>query len=192
MLCGEIHSLKIHSYPQRCWRDPTSGKNEKIRIITILCEKAKEAGNQYTKRLLPDFLLPGKVIRADMALKSVEEAGEPLNPEKACLILGCLDLRTARKYLKYVSLAIKRACVFLAERLSHFSGDLFSSRFTPDELLLPFFRKLVDKFNRLQVYINGSRGYNLQCRDFSLLGPHWVEIKPTTCVSDPAPPPDTT
>lgn len=192
ILCGEIHPLQIHSYPKRCWRNPVSLKNERIRIITIICEKSKEAGNQYTKRLLPDFLLPGKVIRADLTLKSVEEARDPLNAERASSILGCIDLRTARKYLRYGYLAIKKACVSLAEKLSRFPGNPYDRQFTPNTHLLSSFRVLVKRFSQLQLYLHGSRGYVLQHRDFAFLGLHWKGNKPTTCVSDPVSAPDTT
>jgi hypothetical protein len=167
-------------------------ENERIRIIVILCENSKETGNQYTKRLLPDFLLPGKVIRGDLTLKSVEEAGESLNLEKSCSILGCIDLRTAKKYLEYGFLAIKKACVSLAEKLSRFPGSPYGSQFTPNTHFLSSFRTLVDKFNHLQLYLHGSRGHIFQLRDFALLGMHWEENKPTTCVSVPVPSPDTT
>jgi len=125
-------------------------------------------------------------------LKTLEEAEEPLSLEKACSILGCLDLRTARKYLKYGYLAIKKACVSLAEKLSRFPGNPYSSVFSPNTHFLSSFRMLVNKFNHLQHYLHGSRGHLYQFRDLAFLGLHWTENKPTTCVSDPALPPDTT
>jgi hypothetical protein len=124
-------------------------------------------------------------------LKSVEEAREPLNLEKACSILGCIDIRTARKYLTDGYQVIKIACVSLAKRLTYFPANPYSSYFTPDTHTLSTFRTLIDRFNQLQIHIHGGLGYVLQCQGFSLLGSHWSSNKPTNYVSDTVPSPDT-
>jgi len=121
----------------------------------------------------------------------LEEAREPLNLEKACSILGCVDIRTARRSLSYGYQAIKKACVSLEEKLAPFSGSLQACHFTPDTPLLSSFRTLLNRFNRLQIHIHGGTGYALQCRDFTLLSSHWPKNKPTVYVCNPHVSPDT-
>ena len=125
-LCGKIHSLQIHSYPKRGSRDPGTGENAWLKIIVMICKGAEKLGKKYTKRLLPDFLLPYRVIRSDKTLEAQQE--DPGEFEKVCSILGCMDLRTARKYLEYGKKAIKKAFLAIAERLSHFSSPLYQKR----------------------------------------------------------------
>jgi hypothetical protein len=148
-------------------------------------------GKQFTERLLPDFLLPGRVIRADLTLKSLEEAREPLNLEKACSILGCIDIRTARNSLRYGYQAIKKACISLEEKLAPFSGSLQAYHFTPDTPLLSSFQTLINRFNQLQIHIHGGTGYVLQCLNFTLLSSHWPKKKSMAYVCDPQFSPDT-
>ena len=178
----------------RCWRDPSSGKNKKIRIIVIICRKAKKAGKKYTHRLLPDFLFPRKVIRSDLTLEAMELAGEPRCFEKACSVLGCVDIRTARKYLKLGCQRVKTASITLASILSRFPGNPGGGErsFPPDTHFLSSFRLLVDSYNRLQVYLHGSRGSLFKRQVFAFLSLHETENKPTTYVSDSVSAPDTT
>lgn len=142
-------------------------------------------------RILPDFLLPYGVVRSDKVMEVLSEETDPPNLERVCSILGCIDFRTARKYLHLGGVAVKRASVSLAERLSYFQEKLSAFHFTPKIHSLTFFRSLIDRYNHLQIHIHGGAGYALQCRDFSLLSSHWPKKKPTTYVSDTAPSPDT-
>jgi hypothetical protein len=162
-----------------------------IRVITITCEKAENEKKPYTKRLLPDFLLPKRVIRSDMVLKAIEIAGEPEDLEKACTILGCIDLRTAKNSLKNGTKAINKACLSLEEKLVSHSGNLKREPVRPDTPLLSVFSTLVKSFNSLQVLIQGSTGYDLQNTVYSLLGSYWPKTKPTTYVCDSDFSPDT-
>jgi len=93
----------------------------------MICKGAKNLGEKYTKRLLPDFLLPYRVIRSDKILEAQQEAQQEDSEElgKVCSLLGCIDLRTARKYLEYGKKSIKKASLAIAERLSHFSSPLY-------------------------------------------------------------------
>lgn len=142
-------------------------------------------------RILPDFLLPYGVIRSDKVLKVLSEKTGPPDLERVCSILGCIDFRTARKYLHLGRVAVKRASVSLAERLSCFQEKLSNFHLTPEIHSLTYFHSLIDRYNRLQIHIYGGTGYALQCRDFAILSSHWPKKKPTTYVSDSRFPPDT-
>lgn len=115
-MCGEIHRLYVHGYPHRCCRDRESGENERIDVVAILCPIAQAAGKPYSKRLLPDFLIPRCVIRLDDLVEAAEEVRPGKDVEKTCRILGCIDARTARTHLKRLDHAIATAAVQLVER----------------------------------------------------------------------------
>ena len=115
-MCGEIHRLHVHGYPHRCYRDRESGENLLIHVVAILCPIAQAAGKPYTRRLLPDFLIPRCVIRLDHLVEAAEEVQPGKDVEKTCRILGCIDARTARSHLKRLDHAIATAAVELVER----------------------------------------------------------------------------
>ena len=53
LLCGQLHELKILSYPARKVRQPDTCANATIIIVVVVCATAKERGTQYSKRILP-------------------------------------------------------------------------------------------------------------------------------------------
>jgi hypothetical protein len=85
-------------------------------VVSILCPYAQAAGNQYTLRLLPDFLIPRCVIRLDCVLEVVAQDPRGTDIEETCRLLGCIDVRTGRSHLKRMNRAIETAAVHLAER----------------------------------------------------------------------------
>lgn len=135
-MCGEVHPLYVHGYPYRRYRDPASGENVCIRVVSVICPRARAAGDRYTLRLLPDFFIPGCVIRLDRVLEAVEEDPLGADIEGTCRLLGCVDVRTARSHLKRMHLAIQTAVVHLAEQraMTPELGELPET--TPDEVSL--------------------------------------------------------
>ncbi|MDZ7794224.1 MAG: hypothetical protein U5P10_11225 [Spirochaetia bacterium] len=118
-MCGKVHPLTIHTSPRRSWFD-ANGERVWIRVIVIKCAHARAAGKQYTKRLLPDFLIPYSPIRLDRVLeaeRSRREEGARL--EDCSYILGCLELRTVRKHLKRLHTAAASVALQLSEYLAH-------------------------------------------------------------------------
>ena len=106
----------MHGYPQRCYRERESGENLRIRVIAIYCSQAHAAGMPYTKRLLPDFLIPRCVIRLDHLAQAAEEVHPGTGVEKTCRILGCIDARTAHTHLRRFEQAVAAVALQLAER----------------------------------------------------------------------------
>ena len=115
-LCGEVHPLVIHSYVSRSYRDPDRLEDVWIHIVVALCAQAKALGRQYTKRLLPDFLIPYARMRLDKVVEAVGEKESGSTLEECCRILGCIDLRTARMHLERIDEALKEVALTLAER----------------------------------------------------------------------------
>ena len=126
----------MHGYPWRYYRDPDSGENTRIRILSILCPIARAAGRSYTKRLLPDFLIPRCVVRLDCLVEAAAEHQSRRDIARSCELLGCIDVRTARVHLKRLKEAIEVASVELAEAraMSPELGEL--SHTTPETLPL--------------------------------------------------------
>jgi hypothetical protein len=135
--------LVIHSYPSRSYRNPESLEEVWIKIPVCCCDEAKARGLQYTKRLLPDFLIPFARMRLDKVIEAGrrKESGSTL--EECCRIIGCLDLRTARLHLGRLKEAAKAVALSLAESQAaavHLHENISSLRpLTPlkrlDELL---------------------------------------------------------
>ena len=156
----------------------------------MICKRAKERGKKYTKRLLPDFLLPYRVVRLDKTLEALQKSSHKL--DAVCAILGCIDFRTAREYLEYGKKAIKKASLAITERLSHFSSKLFTTRFHPEEDYISCFHSLVARYNVLQIHLYGGMGIPYNPSYF--IGINWNSVhqhKSMTYVSNNEPAPDT-
>lgn len=122
----------IHGYPLRRVRDRERQRNETIRVVVIRCENARAAGKPYTMRILPDFLIPGCVVRLDHLEETYEAKRTGAGADRLCVILGCLDDRTVGRHLGRYDEAIEAAALDLAERraMSPELGELPQS--TPD------------------------------------------------------------
>ena len=59
---------------RRKYREREQQENVAIIIPVILCLVARAQKTQYTKRLLPEFLIPHSVIRLDNLLEAAELA----------------------------------------------------------------------------------------------------------------------
>ena len=100
LLCGEIHELEIHSYPERKIRLPVECRKEVVIIIVILCLKAKSLKKQYTKRILLPFIIPYCVIRRDLVLDCIRKHQDGvMNRQQGMEEMGALDKRTVRRHL---------------------------------------------------------------------------------------------
>jgi len=99
-LCGEVHELRVHAYFGRKVRDPESMENEEITIFSIYCGRAKTQGDQYTKRILPPFVIWGCSIMLCRVLVYLEQnPQQKINYAQAQIILGAKDPRTIRKHI---------------------------------------------------------------------------------------------
>lgn len=121
-----MHPLRIHGYPERKFRNPDSGENETIRIVSIRCEVARREGAAFTRRVLPEFLIPHCLIRLDLVEQAAALPVAERTTEQVCTLLGCVDARTARRHLERFVEAVKRASLWPAERRSRTPelGDL--------------------------------------------------------------------
>lgn len=182
-MCGEIHRLHVHGYPWRCYRDRASGENLRIRIVSILCLIARGAGTSYTKRLLPDFLIPRCVIRLDHLVEAASDDRAATVVERACELLGCIDTRTVGKHLKQLQAAVQAAAILPAERqaMRPELGELPET--TPETVPLARLEALCRKESEAALRAGGgvepiSLRHMLQAELWKLPGQ-----KPSSCVS---------
>ena len=94
--------MVIHCYCERLVRC-TDGSNHQHLIVVIICERAREAGTQYTKRMLPWFVIPECNIRLDLVLelwKKHPTAGSAR--AHAYAVIGSACERTIARHLLWV------------------------------------------------------------------------------------------
>jgi hypothetical protein len=105
-------------------RDPETALDEVIRIICIICQIAKLAGKQYTKRILPTFLRPNCRVRLDLvfAFYQAHSKADRYDLESGCDWLGCLDKRTVTRHLAVMRKAVGQSNTELAAFLAHRPG----------------------------------------------------------------------
>jgi hypothetical protein len=90
-----------------------------IQVPVIKCAESRSQGNQYTRRILPDFLIPYSPVRLDRVLEAARTRREDgASLEKCSLVMGCLELRTVRKHLKRLHEIAASACLQLSEQLA--------------------------------------------------------------------------
>jgi hypothetical protein len=119
LLCGQLHALKIRSFLVRKVRSPEDGCNTLIIIILIFCQTAKEQGKQYTKRLLPPFVIPYCVICRETVLAYVRlHPDGAIHAAVASLMMGTVDIRTMRRHVRLAMHLIKDAALNLWEFMS--------------------------------------------------------------------------
>jgi len=100
-------------------RSPEHGENTAIVIVAIICGTAKEAGKQYSKRILPPFVIPYCQIGREGVMaylgrfpdgRIVYRFGNEL--------LGARDIRTIRRHIAMGLASIAAANLELARLLS--------------------------------------------------------------------------
>lgn len=119
MLCGQTHPLKIHAYLGRKVRSPAQGENVVVTIVSIICRTAKEAGKQYSKRILPPFVIPYCQIGREGVLAYLRRYPDGSLVYAAGLaMLGARDLRTIGRHIALGLQMIGAAALQLASLLS--------------------------------------------------------------------------
>ena len=123
LLCGEIHELRIHALLWRKIRSPEEVSNTDIIIIAIICLSAKKLGKQYTKRLLPPFVIPYCVINREAVLAYLRQFPDGITHVAiASEMMGTVDIRTIRRHVLETKKLIEDAALRLSEFLSAIAG----------------------------------------------------------------------
>ena len=123
LLCGSRHEPRIHAWSGRLVRC-ADGRNHELVIVSLICETARRQGKQYTKRMLPWFVIPECNIRLDLVvnlLKLVERhpwAGMRLAYEQAGAVIGSVSERTVARHLGWVRRLIAASALEAGELLA--------------------------------------------------------------------------
>lgn len=147
----------IHSCVARSYRDPESMEDVWIEVPVCSCSRAKALGRQWTKRFLPDFLIPFARMRLDKVIEAGRERAGGSTVEECCRIIGCIDLRTARMHLKRLEETAKTEALTLAE--SQAAAVHLYETDSPLRPLAPLERleKLLDRQKEGQLRVGNSR-----------------------------------
>jgi len=117
-LCGEVHGLRIHAVLWRKVRSPEVGENIEVTVISIICGRAKEAGGQYSKRILPPFVIPYCQIGRQGVLAYLGQFPDgKIVYRLGNEFLGARDIRTIRRHIALGLATIAMAGLELASLL---------------------------------------------------------------------------
>ena len=156
LLCGEIHKLRVHAKLIRKIRTEED-KNTDILIISIYCTRAKEKGLQYTKRILPSFVIPECNIILEYILKYIAVYPDDLiDYEKAGIILGTYDNRTIHKHIQLARKMIADTNLHLCELFSSLSSYAHLPEEKTGEGEYAYLTSLVNEANQATIRIRGN------------------------------------
>ena len=139
--------LRIHVYLPRFILDRDEHYVE-ITIFAIYCVRAKKQGKQYTKRILPPFVIPECNISFTNVLTYIHTHPDgTVNYDDAAHILGTYDERTIKKHIKLgwkiIQKTIIQSLEFLAIRPSYTSIP----EKKPGQNLLEYLETLTDEIH---------------------------------------------
>ena len=118
-LCGRVHSLRVHAVLVRKVRSAEEAENVDITIISIICTTAKEARKQYSKRILPPFVIPYCQIGREGVLAYLKRFPDgSVVYSDGFLMLGARDMRTIRRHIAMGLATVAAAALELARLLS--------------------------------------------------------------------------
>ncbi|TET24044.1 MAG: hypothetical protein E3J76_03675 [Candidatus Aminicenantes bacterium] len=156
LLCGEIHSLRVHAKLVRKIRTGEE-KNTEILIISIYCIRAKKGGLQYTKRILPPFVIPECNIILEYVLKYIALYPDiSINYEQAGFILGTYDDRTISRHIQLARKMIADTNLHLCEVFSSLSSYAHLPEEKTGEGKYAYLTSLVNEANQAAIRIRGS------------------------------------
>ena len=130
LLCGCVHEVRIHAWCERLVRC-VDGRNHRILILSCICEQARRQGKQYTKRMLPWFVIPESNIRLDLVLNlhrlvarhpQGPQAGMKLAYEHGAGVIGSVSEHTITRHLEWVGHLIAASTLAASELLAELAS----------------------------------------------------------------------
>jgi len=100
-------------------RSPETGENTDITIVSVICGIAKRRGGQYTKRLLPPFLIPFcRITREGVWAYLRRFPDGRIVYRIGSAMLAAQDMRTIRRHVAMGLAGVRQAALALATLLS--------------------------------------------------------------------------
>jgi len=177
-----VHSFVINSYPERFFRNPEAGKNEGIKLVSMICSLARTLGLQYTKRFLPDFLVTGCVIRLDGTLIAMKSGiTTPKLIDEACLHMGCVDSRTVKRHVALATASVFKANLHLSQDIARSPEIWDTPHLLPDKSPQESFQQLLDAFKNGLGKMGKPQKF---LTELGVIHLFWSgKLNPSTCVS---------
>ena len=158
MLCDEIHTLRVHAILIRKIRTDEE-INTDIFIFSIYCIRAKKRGWQYTKRILPPFVIPEcNIMLVNVWDYIVGYPNDVIHYEEAGIILGTLDNRTIRRHIQLVWQMIGDTNVGLMGFLATLPGYAVLPELKPGGTAYSHLGLLVEQLNCAAVRMGEACG----------------------------------
>ena len=132
--------MHIHDYVGRLVRNASTLENDEIVVCVIICHVAKRAGKQYTKRILPMFVIPECNIGLENVLEMYRAMPDGrIDYDCASKLLGTVCEKTMRRHYLMVVAYTEAAVSLLAEYLALTAPFLSQPGQPPYEDLYAFF-----------------------------------------------------
>ena len=160
-------------------------------MATIICRASRGTGRPYTKRILPAHLIPRSPFWSEGLVKLLERGRDRDLGfiEAGCEALCCLDVRTARKHIRFVRAAVEAKLPFIAELMAFSPGPSEGSPFPPGANPFLILCMLWDTFLKNAQELSGSL-VALSLRPLLWLGPGLESWRPfnRSCIPIAQPP----
>lgn len=157
LLCSQVHRLYIQGYVGRLVRDRNTHKNVEIVICVIMCHNAKRNGKQYTKRLLPPFVIPECNISLENVLPMVESMPDGrIDYGMASELLGTVCEKTIRRHYRTGTAFLEKTVLLLAGYLVQAAAFISLPGKPPYEDLCGLFTQLTQAVYESEVKRSGT------------------------------------
>jgi hypothetical protein len=172
-LCGGVHGLRIHATLWRKVRSPEKGENVEVTIVSILCATAKEARKQYTKRVLPPFVIPFCQISREGVMGYLGRFPDGrVEYAFGIQMLGARDIRTIRRHIAMGLATIAAAGLELARLLSGLPAHAALPEPQINQSPAQYLEELSRQMQRAARRAGGSRGSEIP----SMVYAHLVNV----------------
>lgn len=156
-LCFQIHQLYIHGYVGRLVRDSNTYENVEIVICVIMCHTAKSDGRQYTKRMLPPFVIPECNISLENDLRMFTSMpNRMIDYGFASGLLGTICEKTIRRHYRMITAYIEITVSLIAEYLVQITVFMSLPGEPPYEDLHELFLKLTQAVYEAEMKLSGA------------------------------------
>ena len=156
VLCGTIHDFHNHGKVPRLIRDNTTYENISISIFVLFCSISKKAGKQYTKRMLPAFVIPECNITLENSFKMIKKFPQkPIDYDIACEMLGTYCERTVKRHYIQISEILQESINLLMMWLAIHPLLAVLPVSTPEQSLFEIYLKTSEALLNSQEKLNG-------------------------------------
>lgn len=133
-LCGKAHAPKLHQNVRRSYRDPGKQSVVWISVPRIICssnkarKRAGKASVQYTRRVLPGFLIPYSRVVVDAVQGALRAylGQQEVTEDGAALRMGCLNVSSFCLFYRRVLKRITAWISFIGQVVVTLGGTISS------------------------------------------------------------------